>query len=246
MSDEENCKAFNSLEKYKVKDIHYYGNTIFKEGIHYIFIFESPHIDEVKCGLPLSGRAGKSAMKNLFPNNKDKKISLGKFVSESEINISIMNVSEFPLQKIAYNNAKYKNESGTDKYIKENVEAIEWKTIESIRKSKKYCDEKYSHCILGEFQIRLNEQINKLEESNIKYKIIACGTFAHVFVKKALNQEKNSKIAFVYHPSYGWWGKKRLNRVNKDNSLAKNTLQFLKEIQENIADTKLFVLNIEE
>jgi hypothetical protein len=74
-------------------------------AVELVFVFESPHVDELRTGLPVVGTAGRSALRFLGPGQpKDR--SLGHFVQQSHAagdgRIAILNVSNVPMQETAF------------------------------------------------------------------------------------------------------------------------------------------------
>jgi hypothetical protein len=74
-------------------------------AVELVFVFESPHVDELKAGLPVVGAAGKSALRFLLPDQAGD-LSLGRFVQQrhaaGDDRIAILNVSNVPMQAAAF------------------------------------------------------------------------------------------------------------------------------------------------
>lgn len=103
--------------------------------LKYVFILESPHIDEIRAGLPLIGDTGESVMKALGISVTDKINNFGKFVSLKRNDTAIMNISQCPLQSI--------NKKGVEiKYIEDedvrNFVRNNYVSIQHHRITKKY------------------------------------------------------------------------------------------------------------
>lgn len=216
------------LKKYRVKDIScvYGHNCTDKENtMHYIFILESPHVDEIQNGIPLSGPAGKAAFESIFPSSNDSDMTLGKYISQGRINASIINISDIPLQKKAYENG----EDVEDELI---ISDLDWKRIERIRKSGSLGDNIYSKFIESSFKFRFNRLIKKLENDN--YKIISCGRCSNKIVKEVVGTDF-AQLELIYHPSNGWWKPARYSKVaNKE--MGNNTSRILNEIGKGHSD----------
>ena len=100
----ENC----SNNGIKVDDLIFKKNE--NDKFYLLFILESPHTEEIKEGVPLAGKSGKSVYNILnIDDNKNSELSrtgsFGKFLSENkcyveERRIGIVNVSNVPLQNI--------------------------------------------------------------------------------------------------------------------------------------------------
>src|SRR3954454_17524089 len=76
-----------------------------RAALKLVFVFESPHVDELKTALPVAGAAGKSALRFLLPD-QPRDLSLGRFVQQSHAagddRIAILNVSNVPMQAAAF------------------------------------------------------------------------------------------------------------------------------------------------
>lgn len=73
-----------------------------------LIVLESPHVEELNVGIPVSGRAGRSALRFLIPSAHPNE-ALGPWItsrrrSNSDYRIAILNVSPVPLQVQAYLN----------------------------------------------------------------------------------------------------------------------------------------------
>lgn len=216
------------LKKYRVKDIScvYGHNCTDKDNtMHYIFILESPHVDEIQNGIPLSGPAGKVAFDSIFPSSNDSDMTLGRYIAEGRINASIINISNIPLQKKAYKTVV----DVKDKLI---ISHLDWKRIERIRTSGSLGDDLYSKFIKSSFQFRFNRLIKKLENDN--YKIISCGRCSNKIVKEVVATDF-AQLELIYHPAQGWWTSARWSTVaNKE--MANNTSRILNEIGKGNSD----------
>lgn len=75
------------------------------KAIEVLLILESPHVDELKTGIPLSGIAGHAAFSYLFPKTASSS-PLGPFIADLHSNgdgrVAIVNASPVPLQKAAF------------------------------------------------------------------------------------------------------------------------------------------------
>lgn len=185
-----------------------------KNHIKVLFILESPHIQEVSDGIPVSGSAGLT-MTNFLQNN----YSLGQLKNNPELldeideldnknlqSIGIMNSSRLPLQTSCYKkhlkdlNDNSKKNINVLQVIKHKLEG-EKPTNKKIRKID-YDEEKLKiiePLLENDFKSRINPFI---EKNNTCKLIIPCGKVASSLVKKTIG--KNSKlIPFdVHHPSY--------------------------------------------
>ena len=96
--------------------------------VELVFVFESPHVDELRDRLPVAGAAGKSALRFLM-SDQPRDLSLGRFVQQSHVagdqRIAILNVSNVPMQAAAF----------VDVGAPE-LEEGEWALIERVRRSR--------------------------------------------------------------------------------------------------------------
>lgn len=95
--------------------------------VELVFVFESPHVEELSAGLPVVGAAGKSDLRFLVPNQPTD-LSLGRFVqqghSAGEDRVAVLNVSNVPMQAGAFVNVKAPE-----------LEEGEWALMEHVRRS---------------------------------------------------------------------------------------------------------------
>ncbi|MCU7197967.1 hypothetical protein [Turicibacter sanguinis] len=170
----------------------------------YIFILESPHIDEINKGYVACGDSGKSMSKLLGLGDKK---SLGDLLNEKKIHdISVLNVSRVPLQAIG--NKKIIRKERKIKVSKSVIEQIE-KLREKYTKNNEAKFNKFSEGNLNEFEEYLlndfKERIEKLVGDDGNKVIIVCGNFAKVYfnqIEKGLNYRE---VLYVPHPSRNQW-----------------------------------------
>lgn len=78
------------------------------EKVELLIVLESPHIDELETGKPLSGSAGCSALRFLAPAASSRE-PLGPYIAQrhhtGDFRVAIVNVSPVPLQVQAYLNS---------------------------------------------------------------------------------------------------------------------------------------------
>ncbi|WLR52581.1 hypothetical protein LC040_06725 [Bacillus tianshenii] len=177
-----------------------------------IFILESPHVQEVKNGVPVAGASGATMTKHLV--GAEQKTPLGllvkKYVEHNEAeeveNIGLMNICQLPMQRAAYQ--------------KNDIEQLNdfFDIVEGIRTSnhkKEFKDETWNDMqkvILNHFLKRLKELENK------SYTLVPCGRFAQKFFQMAMEHVDSSSwkvIDDVPHPSYNSWSRERYRNAVK-------------------------------
>lgn len=171
------------------------------ENAKFIFILESPHIQELKYGLPVSGGSGKMMTKHLFPKQYEtSNLPLGRFVdsfkdTDEEVSrVGIMNICRIPMQKSAY------PEDVQSKY--QRVLNI----LERLRKNVKRLTSEES--FIKESMI--NNFMKELEKVKENAYIIPCGkTAENYFSQIDIFDKKYNYIAEIPHPSFGSWSKQK-------------------------------------
>lgn len=190
-------------ENYEVKDIITNNSCFF-------FILESPHIKELKYGVPVAGSSGISMSKHLLGNDYHQ--PLGRLVKDHIeqkkqndwiSNIGLLNVCTIPMQKKAY-----QDESLIEEYH------LFFELLEGVRKNNQtdvYRNEQMNEMqevILQRFRERLNHLKNK------SCVMVPCGKFAQKFFRlAAVDSKKWTVINHVPHPSYQAWSRKRYETV---------------------------------
>ena len=169
------------LEKYVVNDI-VNGDT------KVIFVLESPHIQEVKNGYPVAGKSGVDMSLVLFNISEP----FGKLVYENRLQyLGLLNVSNLPLQKSAYQNPHAK--------VLEFFETI--RQNPRPRKNAKGGINLVIEKMLGNFKGRLEKHKDK--------KIVLCGRFAESAFDAVFKDDEFKAVLRVPHPSFNNWRKVR-------------------------------------
>ena len=171
------------LEAYVVEDI-------LAKDVEYIFILESPHIDEVEKKIPVVGKSGKSMSRILF--EKDEPFGL-LIKDDNNKNIGIMNISKIPLQASAYRCDVMNSKSCKQFRLMELIRKNSQKSIE---------DNGLMQKISNDFKNRI-ENIDGYQ--NKKY--ILCGKFAKKVFMSLENQPNSELILSVPHPAFNNWVK---------------------------------------
>ncbi|HEX6922694.1 MAG TPA: uracil-DNA glycosylase family protein [Bacillales bacterium] len=185
---------------------HFYVKSWISEQSKVIFILESPHIEEVKYGAPVSGRSGTTMSKHLFGPEYNK--PLGRLVIkniEEQKNrpaldaVGLMNICGIPMQRKAYG----------DRNVTQAYQEF-FDVLEGVRQGNQkdvYPNEAWNvmqEVILDRFRERLAKQQDK------KCVLVPCGRFAQKFFRLADMDSHNWKVIDgVPHPSYNSWDRER-------------------------------------
>jgi hypothetical protein len=178
-----------------------------------IFILESPHIAEVKNGVPVAGPSGATMSKKLFGPDYAKPLGLLlKKHREEELErpsldvVGLLNVCNIPMQARPY----------TSEDLESNRELLDCLgTIRTTAKKTPFKDEalvKVNELLLTKFKNRLMELIDR------EVTLVPCGRFAQKYFELAnVSSDKWTIVHNVPHPSYNSWSRERyqepVNRV---------------------------------
>ena len=192
----------------------YYVDNINVSDAKYIFILESPHIQEVKHKVPVAGPSGRMMTKFLFDN--DLQEPLGMLLSQAVkgnpahpklLEIGLLNVCNVPMQGAAY------TAEDREEYA-EFISALEAIRVKYASKSYKIDEWNDARAmLLAMFDAQLEKLIDK------ECYIIPCGKFAETYYRMANARGKDWKvIEGVPHPSRNQWyyefeGLKRLEKI---------------------------------
>ena len=176
---------YESLKDYFVDDLVYENSEI-------VFVLESPHTQEVKNGYPVAGKSGNDMSKVLFGLDE----AFGKLIYEQTIkNIAIINVSNYPLQKSAYQNPQMR----------------ELEQFEKIRQNPRL--RKYDKDGINAVVKPMMEDFSKRLSKHKDEKIVLCGNFAMAAFDSVLNETQFKEILRVPHPSFNNWKKEKYKDV---------------------------------
>ena len=183
----------------------YLVSDIVTEHCSILFLLESPHVEELKHGAPVSGSSGCSMTKHLF-GERFQKHALGILIKKNRdealdrpsLNkVGLMNVCQIPMQAHAYG----------DRNIRAHYASL-LKVLEGVRRENnqlEYPDEEWN-VVQGIIAESLRRKLEKLTHRNLF--IVPCGRFAQKFFRLANVQSANWKVIFgVPHPSRDGWDK---------------------------------------
>ena len=169
------------LKEYVVDDIVHKDTKV-------IFVLESPHTQEVKHGYPVAGKSGVDMSLVLLDKNEP----LGKLIYEKKLSyLGLLNISNIPLQKSAYNNP--------DAKVLEFFETI--RQNPKPRKNPKNGINLVIEKMLNSFKTRLEKHKDK--------KLVLCGNFAQSAFDVVFSEDDFKEVLRVPHPSFNNWRKMR-------------------------------------
>lgn len=168
-----------------------------------IFLLESPHIQELKYGAPVSGASGATMTKHLF-GDAYAKYPLGLLVKKNAIEqknrprlsrIGLMNVCNIPMQASAY------GDSSVTTLYQPWLAALG--AVRSDNQRDLYRDES-QNTVQAVILERLRDKLSGLVTRTCT--IIPCGRFAQKFFRLAdVHSPHWRVIDGVPHPSYNSW-----------------------------------------
>jgi len=173
------------LEDYVVDDLVYKDTKV-------IFVLESPHTQEIKNGYPVAGKSGVDMSLVLFGLSEP----FGKLIYEKKLKyLGLLNVSNLPLQKSAYQNPHAK--------VLEFFETI--RQNPKPRKNKNTPINLVIDKILANFKARLEKHKDK--------KVVLCGRFAQSAFDVVFEDSEFVDVLRVPHPSFNNWRKLKYQDV---------------------------------
>lgn len=208
-----------SEARQKIEDIfdtlaeRFYVDSIVTEQSKLVFVLESPHIQEVKYGAPVSGASGATMSKHLFGEGYNKPLGrlIKKNVDEAKgspalDSIGLMNICGIPMQPKAYQDQditeRYKHFFDVMAGIRQNnhkdlFKNESWNLMQEV--------------ILDRFRTRLQNHVDH------PCTMVPCGRFAQKFFRIAgVKSENWHVIEEVPHPSYNSWDRERYAPVVRE------------------------------
>jgi hypothetical protein len=193
--------------KYEVKNL-------ITSSSSYIFILESPHVEEIKFGVPVAGASGRMMTKVLL--HDESKEPFGKIISTAIFSnfkdaspfiksVGIMNICRIPLQAAAY---------GQDTQCKHRgfLTLLEQIRTRPDTHNYKIPELKYVR------EIICNDFATQLQNLPTGHKIfIPCGKFAQSFFYRTSSIIKGDwdMIEGVPHPSRNQWFNPKFNAIEE-------------------------------
>lgn len=175
----------------------YFVNDLIYDDTETIFVLESPHVDEVKNGYPVAGKSGKDMSKILIQDINLKHQPFGKLIYEREIQkFGILNISNIPLQKTAYD----LNDTDISSL---HVEPI-FKDFALFRQNPSL---RKKDCRVNNLIKLFQEDFTKRLSPHKDKKIVLCGGFVHKIFHDIFKSDDFKEIIEVPHPSFNNWSK---------------------------------------
>lgn len=188
----------------------FYVDSIVTEQSKVVFVLESPHIQEVKFGAPVSGASGTTMSKHLFGESYNKPLGrlVKKNVEEQKGSpaldaIGLMNVCGIPMQRAAY-----KDSGVTETYrdFFDMMAGVRQNNQKDLFKEEPW--NMLQEVILDRFRERLQNHTGQ------KCVMVPCGRFAQKFFRLAgIHSDSWYVIDEVPHPSYNSWDRKQYRPV---------------------------------
>lgn len=164
-----------------------------------LFVFESPHVDELAARIPVVGGAGQSALRYLL-GATSLGDSLGSYVklqhAAGNHRVAILNVSGVPMQVAAFQRMTAPGLSPSDWAL---VEKVRTSQANSVNKTRDVAANHVGDRLLRSLQARVDALQLRPDCT-----IIAGGVFARRFVR-SLHGLPGPKVLEVLHPSRHQW-----------------------------------------
>lgn len=176
-----------------------------------MFLLESPHVQELKHGVPVAGTSGGTMSKHLFGEAYGR-FPLGLLVQKNvtehkdrpSLNrIGLVNVCNIPMQAAAY---------GTSNWVDEQEQLV--RALEHVRSDNQRTT--YRQPLHNDVQSLLVEHLRAklLQSVDVPLTWVPCGRFAQKFFRLAdVRSPQWQVIADVPHPSYNSWDRPQYQAV---------------------------------
>lgn len=166
-----------------------------------VFVFESPHVEELKARLPVAGAAGKSALRFLLPG-APQGMSLGRFVHQrqeaGDDRIAIVNVSNVPMQKAAFVESEPPDIGEGEWTLIRRVRQSTARSVSAMRVAETRAVSE--HLVDG-----LRHRLSRIDTGS-DGRVVAAGAFAQRMVAAAFPDLRPGPF-HVPHPSFNNWHK---------------------------------------
>lgn len=184
----------------------FYVKSWVTERSKLIFVLESPHVQEVKYGAPVSGASGATMSKHLFGPEYNKPLGrlVMKNIEEQKRRpaldvIGLMNICGIPMQRKAY---------GEPNLVQTYNQFFD--VLEGVRQGNQrdvYNNESWN-VMQSVILERFRERLSKYKEHECT--LVPCGRFAQKFFRLAGVASDNWQVIDdVPHPSYNSWDRPR-------------------------------------
>lgn len=169
--------------------------------VELVFVFESPHVDELRSRLPVVGSAGQSALRFLL-SREPRGRGLGHFVKESHdagsTQVAVVNVCRVPMQRAAFVHTEVPG-----------LGAGEWTLIERARRSRARSISAMRNVELRDISEALADGLRARLSAvprGPQGRIVVAGVFAQRMVGAALPSLEPHPLQ-VPHPSFNQWNR---------------------------------------
>jgi hypothetical protein len=181
----------------------YYVADIVPPTARFVFLLESPHVQELRYRAPVSGASGATMSKHLF-GERYARIPIGIMLRKNRDEqlhrpsldaIGLMNVCNIPMQSGAY---------GNPAVVRRHLEFL--RILEGIRSNNQqqvYRDPAWN-AVQEMLAARLRDKLEALADRRLV--IVPCGRFAQKFFALAgVRGAEWTVVEGVPHPSYNSW-----------------------------------------
>lgn len=181
----------------------FYVDDIVPPTARFVFLLESPHIQELRYRAPVSGASGATMSKHLF-GEKYARIPIGVMLRKNRDEalhrpsldaIGLMNVCNIPMQSAAY---------GDPAVVRQHLEFL--RILEGLRSNNQqhvYRDPSWN-TVQDMLLRRLRAKLEALTERSLV--LVPCGRFAQKFFALAdVHSPHWTVVQGVPHPSYASW-----------------------------------------
>ena len=170
------------------------------EVLDLLLLVESPHIDELRTGIPMSGEAGQSALRFLLPADTPPE-ALGPFNATlhamGDARVGIRNASQIPLQLAAYKGDRSRHA----------VAHLDWDSLNHMRTNRAdHVDDSAdqraqanSRFLLPSLRLRLSRV-----QFSTRALMVPAGQFAQRHRNSLATRSQVTTLP-VPHASNGWW-----------------------------------------
>ncbi|WP_067932617.1 uracil-DNA glycosylase family protein [Alicyclobacillus kakegawensis] len=186
---------------------HYEVPDIVRPSSRFVFLLESPHVQELRYRAPVSGSSGATMSRHLF-GERYARFPLGWLVKKnadeqkhrpSLDRIGLMNVSNIPMQASAYRNRDVHKRYG------QWLQALEFVRANNHREQ---FDQPMAQAVQDVLVESLREKLHQLTARSCVF--VPCGRFAQKFFRLAGVQSEHWLVIWdVPHPSYNSWDRAR-------------------------------------
>jgi len=170
--------------------------------VELVFVFESPHVNELSARVPVVGAAGKSALHYLAPD-QPRDLSLGRFVEHRHAvqdgRIAILNVCNVPMQAVAFVGMEAPELEEGDWTMIESVRQSKARSLSSLRGARKQA---IAEVLVTGLRTRLSAV-----DPDVDGRVVAAGAFAQRAVAAAFPDLTPEPLR-VPHPSFSQWFRK--------------------------------------